>query len=207
MMLCPYAPPRFEYRIWGQTFPALPSPDHEPASREIYLLPADGAGINVKFRRDALEIKRLLSLRDGLQEWLPALRCPLPLPASAIEQYLCPALRVIPPRLTRESYPLELFLDEVAGELVGVRVVPLDKRRRGFELAGSRAERTRVTVGALSLESAAVEAERFEAAAAAVDRLDLRDAPNVDYVSALRQILAGRAPTAPGRAGRAPPWG
>jgi hypothetical protein len=185
-MLRPYAPPRFEYRIWGETFPALPAPDDEPVSREIYLLPAKGAGTNVKFRRGALEIKCLLGLRDGLQEWLPALRCPLPLPAAAIEQDLCPALGAAPPRLTRESYPLEAFLDEVAGELAGVRVVPLDKRRRGFELAGSRAERTRITIGAWHLESAAVEAERFDAAAAAADRLGLRGAPNVDYVSALR---------------------
>ena len=188
----PYAPPRFEYRIWGEAFPALPAPDGETVSREVYLLPAAGAEVNVKLRGDALEVKRLLGTRAGLQEWLPALRCPLPLPAAVIEQDLCPALGAASPRLMRASYPLERFLDEVAGTLQGVRVVALAKQRRAFEVAGSRAERTRVKVGEVTLESVAVEAERFEAAAAATDQLGLRRAPNVDYVSALGHLLAGR---------------
>jgi hypothetical protein len=191
----PYGPPRFEYRIWGAAFPALPPPDGEPVSREVYLLPAAGAEVNAKLRRAALEIKRLLGTRAGLQEWLPALRCPLPLPAAVIEQDLCPALGVPPPRLSQASYPLERLLDEVASALAGVRVVGLEKQRRAFPVAGSRAERTRVVVGGVTLESVAVEAERFEAAAAAADELELRRAPNLDYVSALRELLAGRDPT------------
>ena len=164
-------------------------------SREVYLLPAEGAEVNVKLRGDALEVKRLLGMRAGLQEWLPALRCPLPLPAAVIEQDLCPALGAAPPRLTRASYPLERFLDEVASALAGVRVVALDKQRRAFEVAGSRAERTRVTVGAVTLESVAIEAERFERAARAADELELRRAPNIDYVTAIRRLLAGQAAT------------
>jgi hypothetical protein len=205
-LMAPYAPARFEYRIWGQVFPELPSPDQEPVSREVYLLPAEGAEVNVKLRGDALEVKRLLGMRAGLQEWLPALRCPLPLPAAVIEQDLCPALRTAPPRLTRASYPLERFLDEVASALAGVRVVALDKQRRAFEVAGSRAERTRVTVGAVTLETVAVEAERFAAAAAAADQLGLRRAPNVDYVCALGRLLAGQD-LASGQVSRAQPCG
>jgi hypothetical protein len=188
----PYAPVRFEYRIWGRAFPELPSPDQEPASREVYLIPPGTDGRNVKFRREALEIKRLLGVRAGLQRWLPALRCALPLPTAVIEEDLCPELDVAPPPLQRTSYDLGQFLAEVAGALPGVRVVALLKRRRSFEVAGSRAERTRVTVGAVTIESAAIEAERFELAARATDRLELRRAPNIDYVSAIRRILAGQ---------------
>jgi len=76
-----------------------------------------------------------------------------------------------------------------------VRAVELRKRRRQFELAGARAERTRVTIGAVTLESLAVEAEQFELAARATDELALRRAgPNLDYVGALRLILAGWRP-------------
>ncbi len=200
-MIRPYAPERFEYRIWGDAFADLPSPSGEPETREIYLLPDGIDGVNAKFRRAALEIKRLLGERDGLQRWLPALRCPLPLPARVIERQLCPALGVRAPRLAARDYDLEHFLDEVAVALPGVRVVQLGKRRRSFAVAGARAERTRVTVGALTLETIAVEAESFKAAARATGELDLRRAPNVDYVAALRRILAGEAPAAPGLEG------
>ena len=109
-------------------------------------------------------------MRAGLQHWLPALRCALPLPAAVIEEDLCPELGVTPPPLRRRRYDLERFLAEVASALAGVRAVALVKRRRPFEVAGSRAERTRVTIGEVTLESVAIETERFETAERAADR-------------------------------------
>jgi hypothetical protein len=190
----PYAPARFEYRIWGRAFPELPSPDQQPQSREVYLVPAEVDGSNIKLRREALEIKRLLGVRAGLQHWLPALRCVLPLPAAVLEEHLCPELGSAPPPLRRASYDLRQFLAEVSSALPGVRVVWLVKRRRPFEVAGSRAERTRVTLGEVTLESVAIEAERFEWAARATDELELPRAPNLDNVTAIRRILTGQAP-------------
>ncbi len=187
----PYAPERFEYRIWGTAFPELPAPDAASESAELYLLP-EHDGINAKVRRNALEIKRLLGTRRGLQRWLPALRCPMPLPAAVIAQDLCPALGVPPPRLERRHYDLAQLTEEVAPALPRVVVVPLSKRRRLLEVAGARAERTQVTVGTLAFESIAVEAESFKTASRAADRLNLRRAPNLDYVAALRRILAGQ---------------
>jgi hypothetical protein len=204
LVTAPYAPPRFEYRIWGRAFPELPPSDQEPESREVYLVPAGGDGSNVKIRREALEIKRLLGVRAGLQHWLPALRYLLPLPAAVIEHHLCPELGVAPPPLRRASYDLAQFLAEVASALPAVRAVSLAKRRRSFEVAGSRAERTRVTIGEVIIESAAIEAERFEWAARATDELGLRRAPNLDYVTAIRRILAGQALAPPDGA---QPWG
>jgi hypothetical protein len=198
--MAPYAPARFEYRIWGQTFPELPAPDAEPESREVYLIAAGVDGRNVKFRREALEIKRLLGVRAGLQHWLPALRCVLPLPAAVIAEHLCPELGVAPPPLRRVSYDLGRFLAKVASVLPGVRAVSLVKRRRPFEVAGARAERTRVTIGDVTIESAAIEAERFKLAVRATDELELRRAPNLDYVTAIRRVLAGQALAPPDRA-------
>ena len=203
--LCrPYAPERFEYRIWGAAFAGLPAPDAVAESAEVYLVP-ERTGVNVKFRRGALEIKQLLGTRDGLQRWLPALRCPLPLPAGVIAEELCGALGVSAPPLPRPRYALEEVLAEVVPALAGVQAAPLRKRRCAFEVAGARAERTRVSVGAGTLESVAVEAEGFDQAAQATDQLALRRAPNLDYAAALRLILAGGRPGA----GRAfpQPWG
>jgi hypothetical protein len=187
----PYAPARFEYRIWGEAFPELPTPDGVAASPEVYLLPAAVDGVNAKIRNGALEIKRLLGMRARLQQWLPALRCPLPLPAAVIGRELCPVLGVEPPPLTRASYDLERFLGEVANTWTAVRSVHLVKRRRSFEIAGARAERTRIELGPVTIESAAVEAEDFDAAVRATAELRLTRAPNLDYVGALRRLLAG----------------
>jgi len=189
--LHPYAPARFEYRIWGAAFPELPAPDPVPASREVYLLPAALDGVNAKIRGGTLEIKHLLGCEAGLQKWLPALRCPLPLPAAVIERELAPALGMAAPPLARSSYPLEALLEEVISAWSGVRSLHLVKRRRSFEVAGARAERTRIELGAVAIESVAIEAERFEVARRAVAELELERAPNLDYVAALRRLLAG----------------
>jgi hypothetical protein len=189
--LRPYAPARFEYRIWGEAFPKLPAPDRVPVSPEVYLLPAAVDGVNIKIRSGALEIKRLLGLQAELQKWLPALRCPLPLPAAVIECELCPALGVAPPPLARPSYDLERLLGEVTSAWTGVQSVRLVKRRRSFEVAGARAERTRVELGTIVVESVAIEAEAFESARQAVAELKLERSPNLDYVAALRRLLAG----------------
>ena len=186
----PYAPERFEYRIWGPGFGELPAPDEVEPSAEVYLLPAQD-GVNAKFRHGALEIKRLLGTPGGLQHWLPALRCPLPLPAPLIAADLCPALGVTPPPLARAHYPLAELLSEVVPALSGVRAVPLCKRRRQFEVAGARAERTRVCIGGVTIESVAVEAEDFDRAARATEQLGLRRAANLDYVTALRRVVTG----------------
>ena len=191
----PYAPERFEYRIWGAAFAGLPAPDAVAESAEVYLVP-ERTGVNVKFRRGALEIKRLLGTQGGLQHWLPALRCLLPLPARVIARDLCPALGVAPPPLARRRYDLAQLLAEVVPALAGVRAVRLCKRRRQFEVAGARAERTQISIGEVTIESAAVEAERFDQAARAAEQLMLRRAPNLDYVAALRRLLAGARPDA-----------
>ena len=188
----PYAPERFEYRIWGPAFAELPAPDAIAPSAEVYLLPQQD-GVNAKFRHGALEIKRLLGTSCGLQHWLPALRCPLPLPAPLIADDLCAALGVAPPPLARAHYQLAELLSEVVPALRGVRAVSLCKRRCQFEVGGARAERTRVSIGAATVESVAIESEDLERAARAVEQLGLRRAPNLDYVAALRRLLAGDA--------------
>ena len=108
-------------------------------------------------------------------------------------QELCPALGVEAPALTQASYDLERFLAEVASAWTGVQSVRLVKRRRAFEVAGARAERTRIELGTVTIESLAVEAEAFEAARRAIAELALTRAPNLDYVAALRRLLAGEA--------------
>jgi hypothetical protein len=197
--LRPYAPARFEYRIWGDAFADLPTPDAVPASAEVYLLPTAVDGVNAKIRGGTLEIKRLLGVRAGLQEWLPELRCRLPLPAAVIECELCPALGIRPPRLAQASYELEPLLEALASAGPGLRCVRLVKRRRPFELASARAERTRVDVSTLTIESVAIEAEAFDAARQAVTELQLTRAPNLDYVAALRRLLPASGST-PGTA-------
>ena len=48
----PYAPERFEYRIWGRAFAELPTPDDVAPSVEFDLMSEQG-GVNAKLRGGA----------------------------------------------------------------------------------------------------------------------------------------------------------
>ena len=86
MLACESA--RFEYRAWAATFPELPQPEGEPWREETYLLPPHLASRNVKIRDGALEIKELVSEKDGMQSWHPAAKLEFPIAASALEREL-----------------------------------------------------------------------------------------------------------------------
>ena len=78
MASAPYAPARFEYRIWGAAFPELPAPDQVPASPEVYLLRAGVDDVNAKFRAGALEIN--VSWACGRASSGGCRRCAVPCP-------------------------------------------------------------------------------------------------------------------------------
>ena len=192
-MRAPYAPVRFEYRIWGAAFPELPAPDQVPASPEVYLLPTGVDDVNAKFRAGALEIKRLLGMRAGLQQWLPALRCPLPLPAAVIEHELCPALGVVAPPLKRARYDLERFLARSRA--------PGRACRPCVWSSGGACSRSRAPGRSAPGSSSARSPSRASRSrprcsrphSRAVGELGLARAPNLDYIAALRRRLAGLA--------------
>ncbi len=191
--LRPYAPARFEYRIWGAAFPGPARAGPRAGKRRG--LSVAGLSSTGSIPRSAAPPSRssdCSACGAGLQHWLPALRCLLPLPATVIEGELGPALGVAPPPLARgELWPRALA--RRGGQRLASRAGRGAWSSDGaqFVVAGARAERTRVEVGAVTVESVAIEAEAFEAARRAVSELRLTRAPNLDYVAALRRLLAG----------------
>src|SRR5690242_13210327 len=156
----PSAPPRYEYRVWGDAVPTdLPRPAAgEPFADEVYLLPLGLLGYDIKLRGGALEIKDLLLVRDGLPLWRPAARLPFPIPTHLVERELLVRLLLNQP-LRRQRYTQEELLEELAEARLNIAVVPVQKRRRLLEVAGCRAESGEVLVAGKRLLTAAAEHE------------------------------------------------
>ena len=109
--------PRWEWRTFGSRFGIAESrfaeltPTGVQESDELYLLagPAD----NVKIRDALMDIKVLREVNpEGLERWEPVMKQSFPLEAADIMKVFS-ALDLATPPLTRSSYTLAQFLDEL----------------------------------------------------------------------------------------------
>jgi hypothetical protein len=179
--------PRFEYRAWAEAFPDLPRPESEPFADEVYLIPLGLGGRDIKIRGGALEMKDLLLEQDGLPLWQPAVRLEFPIPAHLVERELLERL-ALNQILRRRRYTQEELLEKLETRR-NIAVVPVQKRRKLFEVAGCRAESGEVLVAGRRLLTAAAEHESPGALRRAVAEMKLARYPNLDYPSALTRLL------------------
>jgi hypothetical protein len=170
--------PRFERRAWAPAFPELPDPAAEQGAEEIYLLRPGRADFNLKLRDGRLELKELVALHDGLQQWRPTAKLEFPLPSAELGK-----LDIEPPAAPVD-YPSFEALRPVL-ERAGLVVLPLCKRRRLFERAGCRAETALVEAAGRRLATAAVEDVDPERVRRAAVEMGLDRLPNRAYPAVL----------------------
>lgn len=178
---------RFEFRAWAPAFPDLPQPEGDDWSSEIYLIPLGLLTKSVKIRGDALEIKEMVSDRDGLQLWRPAARLTFPIPAATLERELMVLIKIGQP-LHHERYGADELLEDVAGTRRNVVAVPIRKRRHLFEVEGCRAECTEVEHAGRRIMTVAAEHEQPARLLAAVRAMKLERFENLAYPSELSRL-------------------
>ena len=142
--------PRWEWRAFGRSFGAAEdalvpiTPERTEEGDEIYLV--SGVSANVKVRDDLMDVKVLREVNaDGLERWEPVMKQGFPLAAKDVSEVL-EALGVPAPKLTRATYTLDGFLNELIQPNDLARVVTVHKRRTRFMIDGCMAELADVVV-------------------------------------------------------------
>jgi len=148
---------RWEWRAFGEDIAqaerhltALQAErDHE--SDDLYVLSA-GSDASVKLRDGVVDVKELQRVRsDGLQQWLPVLKAPLPLDADSADLVLTTLGVGAPHR------PIHT-IDELVAASPGLRALLVHKRRRRYTVGGCMAELTDMSAAGRSIRTIAVEA-------------------------------------------------
>jgi exopolyphosphatase/guanosine-5'-triphosphate,3'-diphosphate pyrophosphatase len=155
--------PRWEWRAFGRSFGAAEdalvpiTPERTEEGDEIYLVA--GVNANVKVRDDLMDVKVLREVdADGLERWEPVIKQAFPLAAKDVSEVLH-ALGVPAPELTRATYTLEGFLNELIRPNDLARVVKVHKRRNRFTFAGCMAELADVVADGRPTRTLAIESE------------------------------------------------
>lgn len=186
--------PRWEWRIFGSDLSAIEAkigaaavaPRH---SEEIYLLNA-ATPHSAKIRDSALEVKRLLRVdANGLELWNPAFRAEFPLSAPMLAEAFA-ALALAPPHLPAKDFDCGAFLTEVVARCAALWAARVKKARRQFVFLDCAAEFVQVRVGALSLESFAIESEEPALVLFALRELGLNSRLNVNFPKGVERALA-----------------
>jgi exopolyphosphatase/guanosine-5'-triphosphate,3'-diphosphate pyrophosphatase len=185
--------PRWEWRGFGRSFGAAEdalvpiNPTGTEEGDEIYLV--SGAGANVKVRDDLMDVKLLREVdADGLERWEPVMKQGFPLAATDVSVVL-EALDVPAPQLTRATYTLDGFLNELILPNDLARVVNVHKRRNRFTIDGCMAELADVVADGRSMRTLAIESEDAAAVIAAVRAVGLGGYANTSYPRGLAALI------------------
>lgn len=189
---------RYEYRVFaadlGELRRALRAemgPGEEELREQIYLV-GPGAERNVKIRDDAVEVKVLAGIHQGLEQWRPQERVPFPVSGDWVRDVLAAHLEVPPLPASEDRYDREALLFHVVVPHARLSAVPLRKKRSRHDADGLRAEHALVTAPGppgLELQTVAVEGEDSERVLEWVGRLRLDRWPNESYVRRLRAAV------------------
>jgi exopolyphosphatase/guanosine-5'-triphosphate,3'-diphosphate pyrophosphatase len=188
--------PRWEWRTFGDRFGATEEvfgalePTGVQESDETYFL---APRANVKMRFDLIDIKLLREVdEDGLERWEPVLKAQFPISAADAGATL-EAMGVAVPALTRETYPLDVFIRELAAP-AGIRAVEVHKRRVRYLVNGCTSEVSDVTVAGRTTRTIAIESTDKAAVVKAVRDVGLGGYLNTSYPIGLTALVDGRAP-------------
>ena len=185
---------RWEWRGFGDAVSdagrrlAALEPDAVQESDEVYVL-SDRGGPTIKVRDHKLDVKRLIDVDEhGLEQWTPALKVELPVPAADVAEALVGA-EASAPELERETYTLEQLRDEVVGPSPDLISADVHKSRRRYPIEGASTELTHVQSDGRETQTVAVESEDPARVLAALHELGLSSVPNVSYPRGLAALL------------------
>jgi exopolyphosphatase/guanosine-5'-triphosphate,3'-diphosphate pyrophosphatase len=157
-------------------------------SAEVYIL-SEVSMDNTKVRDNLMDIKTLQQVNeDRLELWLPIMKGTFPLPVTEIEKvFKC--FRVSLPKLSRDQYTFEQYLDEVIRPSKLLKAVNVFKKRTGFTINNCIVEIADVKVDDKWIKTAAVEMEDPSMVIKTVRELGIDAFPNINYLRGLKNLV------------------
>jgi hypothetical protein len=188
--------PRYEFRAWGNqlndVFSAIAANSRLIESRarvETYLVSRKDVGSNPKIRDGVLDVKVLLGVVEGCEQWQPTVIMTFPLGADEVREVLVRWLALKDVELERDAYTQPQLVDEVVAPRKDVAAIEIAKIRHAYEVNGCIAEVADVTIAGATLQTAAVESTDLDLLLAACRMAELEGRDNINYPKEIRRVL------------------
>ena len=187
--------PRFEFRVWGfdlgpvgDQIVAMGGPPRLGETVEVYLPVRNALDINPKIRRSILDVKVLLATVDGFEQWVPRLKCVLPVSLAQLVDEFFPIVGLDPPALARPSYEAETLVSEVANPHPDLAAAVVMKTRRLYRIDGCTAEISTIGIGTAVHQTVAIESTHLDVLGRLRAQLGLEQRANHSYPRMIQQV-------------------
>lgn len=188
--------PRFEFRTWAKNFGMVERKMHKLSacegireSSEIYIVSAGNNENNTKVRDRLMDIKVLVTEKEGLEQWTPRMKGEFPMQSATLLDEVFPALGVEMPALERDEYTLDQYLDEVIRPHLKLAAVSVFKRRFAFTINDCITEIAEIEINGAGLQTVAVESVDVAAILKAKEMLGLNEYENINYLRAIKRVI------------------
>ena len=190
--------PRFEFRSFGKDFSLqakkmkrLSEPITKNMrirrSKEVYIISITNDINNTKIRDNKIDVKRLVQIKDGLEQWNPVTKTEFPVLKEYLLDQFFPSLYTISPPLYNNIYSVSDFIKIIDAheDLLTIRV---SKERFAYmvnqticEVANVIINDTRiVTISSESIDSAAVKKTLIDTGLESIE--------NINYLQAIKRV-------------------
>lgn len=185
---------RYEFRCWGDDLSrqaAILTDDWREVgtdrSRATYVL-GGAERFAVKLRDGRFEVKEKLRTEGRLELWRPVAGIAFPLSMDELAPWLEQAFGLSGEVTAGEEDLDEAALGALLAEHTGTRLLPVEKDRRRFELAGVLAEHVAVQAAGQRLETVAVEGEEPTTVFTGMRLLRIEEQENLAYPARLIEL-------------------
>ena len=190
--------PRFEFRSFGKDFSLqakkmkrLSEPITKNMrirrSKEVYIISITNDINNTKIRDNKIDVKRLVQIKEGLEQWNPVTKTEFPVLKEYLLDQFFPSLYTISPPLYNNIYSVSDFIKIIDDheDLCAIRV---SKERFGYLVNQTICEVANVTIN--NTKAVTISSESIDSAAVKKTLIDigLESVENINYLQAIKRV-------------------
>ena len=194
----PVEKPRFEFRSFGKDFSLqakkmkrLSEPITKNIrirqSKEIYIISITNDINNTKIRDNKIDVKRLVQIKDGLEQWNPVTKTEFPVLKEYLLDQFFPSLYTISPPLYNNIYSVGDFIKIIDDheDLCAIRV---SKERFGYMVNQTICEVANVTINKTRIVTISSESINSTAVKKTIIDIGLESVENINYLQAIKRV-------------------
>ena len=190
--------PRFEFRTFGHDFTryhekmaglSLPIPDDLRVRTfdEIYVISIAVDDTNIKVKNNKLDIKKLIHVRDNLEQWNTIMKYDYPVSKKLLMDEIFPTLKADIPLLKNNEFDKKQFVN-IIRQHKELLAIPVHKKRYAYILNYTICEFAEVIFGDDYLYTVSVESTDAEEVSKTIQELNLNSFENINYVQAIKRV-------------------
>ncbi|MBU0528242.1 hypothetical protein KKF86_00565 [bacterium] len=190
--------PRFEFRTFGYDFTdynkkmaklSLPVPDDIRVRTfdEIYVISKTIDDTNIKVKNDLLDIKKLIQVRDNLEQWNTIMKYDFPISKKLLMDEIFPALGADISIFRNDELNKKQFIMTVKRHK-DLLAVPVQKQRHAYIINLTICEFAEVVIGNNYLYTVSVESTEAQEVIKTIQELNLDSFENINYIQAIKRV-------------------